>query len=107
MGKVIHRAWQLGCRFDAWSECFNYENWLRAFDEVGIEPSFYAYRHRDLDELLPWSHIDVGVSPAFLRQEYQRTFEGEGTPDCSQGHCNACGLEQWQPSCHGKYREQG
>jgi radical SAM family uncharacterized protein len=99
LGKVIHRAWQLGCTFDAWSECFNYEKWLQAFDEVGLAPGFYAHRQRSLEELLPWAHIDVGVSPEFLKQEYRRTFEGQKTPDCGQGICNACGLEQWHPEC--------
>ncbi|HJX69552.1 MAG TPA: TIGR03960 family B12-binding radical SAM protein, partial [Dehalococcoidia bacterium] len=107
LGRVIQRAWQLGCTFDAWTERFNYEKWLQAFDEAGLDPGFYAYRHRPLDELMPWSHIDVGVSPAFLKWEYQRTFEGRETPDCRQGKCNACGLEQWQPMCQGKYKGRG
>ena len=107
MSRVIQHAWQLGCTFDAWSERFTYENWLRAFDKAGLDPSFYAYRQRPLTELLPWSHIDVGVSPAFLKQEYQRTFEARETPNCSQGKCNACGLEKQQPICQGKYEEQG
>jgi len=106
MSEVIHHAWQLGCTFDAWHEHFSYQNWLRAFDKAGLDPGFYAYRQRPLGELLPWSHIDVGVSPAFLKQEYQRTFEGKETPDCSQSQCNACGLEQWQPLCQGKYKER-
>ncbi len=107
MGQVIQHAWQLGCTFDAWSERFSYENWQRAFDKAGLAPSFYAYRQRPLTELLPWSHIDVGVSPVFLKQEYQRTFEAQETPNCSQGKCNACGLEKQQPICQGKYEEQG
>jgi len=106
VSKVIHHAWQLGCTFDAWNERFNYENWLRAFDKVGLDLGFYAHRQRPLEELLPWSHIDVGVSPAFLKQEYQRTFEGIETSDCSQGKCNACGLEKWQPICQRKCKEQ-
>jgi radical SAM superfamily enzyme YgiQ (UPF0313 family) len=107
LGRVIHRAWQLGCSFDAWSDRFNYEKWLQAFDEIGIDPAFYAYRDRPLDELLPWSHIDIGVSPAFLKQEYRRTFEGINTPDCSQGKCNACGLEKWQSICQRKHEGRG
>jgi radical SAM family uncharacterized protein len=99
LSKVIHRAWQLGCTFDAWSEHFDYKKWLQAFEGVGLDPGFYAYRHRSLDELLPWAHIDVGVDTAFLKQEYQRTLEGKETPDCSQGQCNACGLERWLPIC--------
>jgi radical SAM superfamily enzyme YgiQ (UPF0313 family) len=105
LGKVIYRAWQFGSNFDAWSERFHYQNWLQAFDEVGLNPSFYASRQRDLDELFPWSHIDVGVSPEFLKREYQLTWEGKETPDCRQGRCNACGLQRWQPSCRSKYQE--
>jgi radical SAM family uncharacterized protein len=94
LGKVIHRAWELGCKFDAWSEHFKLEIWLRAFSEVGIEPSFYAYRERSLDEVLPWSHIDTGISPDFLKAEYRRADSGQVTPDCRNNACNACGLEE-------------
>jgi len=104
LGKVIYRAWKLGCTFDSWDEHLNYENWLRAFEEAGLEPSFYAQRQRSLDELLPWAHIDGGVTTAFLKQEYQRTIEGKETPDCRHNACNACGLERWQPACQQKYR---
>jgi len=105
LGKVIHRAWQLGSTFDAWSEHFNYGNWLRAFDESGLEPGFYAQRDRPLDELLPWAHIDVGVSTAFLKREYHRALEGKETPDCRCEACNICGLERWQPDCQQEYQE--
>jgi len=105
LGKVIYRAWQLGSTFDAWDEHFNYENWLRAFDEAGLEPSFYAQRERPLDELLPWAHIDVGVTTAFLKQEYQRVLEGRETPDCRNKACNACGLERWQAECQQKHQK--
>jgi hypothetical protein len=103
MGQVIYRAWELGCRFDAWSEQFNYENWLRAFADAGLEPGFYAHRERSLDEVLPWSHIDAGITDAFLKQEYQRAVQGKETPDCRHHACNACGLHQ-QPNCQPKAR---
>ncbi|MDM7999638.1 MAG: TIGR03960 family B12-binding radical SAM protein [Dehalococcoidia bacterium] len=98
LGRVIHHAWQAGATFDAWSERFKYECWLRAFDKTGIDPAFYAYRERPLDEVLPWSHIDIGVNPAFLRQEYQRTYQGVETADC-RVQCSACGLEAEQSVC--------
>jgi radical SAM family uncharacterized protein len=104
LGKVIYRAWQLGCIFDAWSEHFNYENWLNAFEQAGVEPDFYAQRKRSLDELLPWAHIDVGVTTAFLKRENQRTLEGRETPDCHFEICNTCGLQQWQPACQQKHQ---
>lgn len=104
LGKVIYRAWQLGSTFDAWNERFKYENWLRAFEETGLEPSFYAQRERSLDEPLPWAHIDAGVTTAFLKQEYQRALEGIETHDCRYKACNACGLEHWQPDCQQKHQ---
>jgi radical SAM family uncharacterized protein len=94
LGKVIYHAW---------NEHFNYDNWLRAFAESGLEPGFFAQRQRALDELLPWSHIDVGVTAAFLKREYQRAMEGRETPDCRHNACSACGLEQRHPTCQQKH----
>ncbi|MFC1966006.1 TIGR03960 family B12-binding radical SAM protein [Chloroflexota bacterium] len=102
LGKVIYHAWKLGCTFDSWDEHFNYENWVRAFEETGLEPSFYAQRQRSLDELLPWAYIDVGVTTTFLKQEYQRSLDCRATGDCRTEACNACGLERWQPACQQK-----
>lgn len=106
LGKVIYYAWQAGATFDAWSERFQYGNWLRAFDKAGVDPAFYAYRQRPVDEILPWSHIDVGVNPAFLKQEYQRTLQGRETPDC-RTQCSACGLEVCQSICQVRCKEIG
>jgi radical SAM family uncharacterized protein len=92
LGKVILRARELGCRFDAWTEHYNHENWLKAFADCGLDPAFYASRERALDEILPWWHIDSGVSEEFLKREYQRAKEELETPDCRTGECNDCGL---------------
>ena len=99
LGKVIYHAWKLGSTFDAWDEHFKYENWLRAFTENGLDPGFYAHRQRALDELLPWAHIDTGVSASFLKREYRRAMAGKDTPDCRQNTCHSCGLEKLQPAC--------
>jgi radical SAM family uncharacterized protein len=94
LGKVMHRAQELGCRFDAWSEHYNHEKWLQSFTESGLEPGFYATRERSTDEILPWSHIDAGVTEAFLKRELQWSKEGLETPDCRHNACNACGFER-------------
>ena len=75
LSKVIYAAWKSGAAFDAWDERFNYQNWLDAFAKSVLEPGFYAHRERSLDELLPWSHIDAGVSSDFLKREYQRSLK--------------------------------
>jgi Fe-S oxidoreductase len=93
LGKVIYRAWQLGCKFDAWSEHFDYPKWLDAFTQFGLTPFFYANRERALDEVLPWSHIDTGITPEFLKREYHNLWQEKGTPDCRYGKCHACGLQ--------------
>ncbi len=99
LGKVIYRAWKLGATFDAWNERFNPETWRRAFSESGLEPAFYAHRERPQDEILPWSHIDTGVTEAFLKREYRRALEGQETADCRQDDCTTCGLQRNNPDC--------
>ncbi|MDY6912620.1 MAG: B12-binding domain-containing radical SAM protein, partial [Chloroflexota bacterium] len=102
LGKVIHRAWQLGCGFDAWSDLFDFQKWMQAFDECSIDPADYT-RERFLGEALPWDHIDSGVSTDFLKQEYKRAREGEVTPDCRFGICTGCGLQLRDEGCKGKH----
>ncbi len=92
LSHVIHAAWQNGAFFDGWSECFDFMRWQKAFEDCGLDPAFYAHRQRALDEPLPWAHIDSGIAPRFLKEEYRRALSGELTPDCREG-CNACGLE--------------
>jgi radical SAM family uncharacterized protein len=104
LGKVIYHAWQLGSKFDAWNECFDHQKWLDAFNQCGLDPSFYANRERALDEVLPWEHIDAGVTPEFLKREYRKLWQGLETPDCRQGKCHACGLQRWQASCQQIYQ---
>jgi len=104
LGKVIHRAWELGNRFDAWQECFNYGNWLQAFQENTLDPAFYANRQRNFDETLPWQHIDVGVTQNFLRKEYNAMYAGRDTGDCRHGPCLRCGIQRRHPDCRKKLK---
>ena len=76
LGKVLMRAWELGARFDGWSEAFRHDLWQQAFDDVDLEPSFYATRERSLEEILPWDHLSPGVTKDFLVKEYERALEG-------------------------------
>jgi radical SAM family uncharacterized protein len=91
MGEVIYRAWQAGARFDAWQEHFAYEAWMQAFDDVGLDPTFYTHRERPIDETLPWDHIDVGVKKKFLTEDYLWSLQGRTRVDCRE-RCFACGI---------------
>lgn len=94
LGQVIQRAWQLGCKFDAWHEHQDWGRWQQAFQECDLDPSFYAHRERGLFERFPWSHIDVGVSEAYLRGEWLKTAKEQTTADCHKEPCNVCGLQR-------------
>jgi radical SAM family uncharacterized protein len=91
LGAVIHRAWQLGARFDGWSDQFRVEAWRQAFRELEVEIGFYARRQRSVDEVLPWDHVDVGVSKRYLVRDYEASLRGETRLDCRE-QCYACGI---------------
>jgi radical SAM family uncharacterized protein len=91
MGAVIHHAWQRGAKFDAWQEHFDHRAWMQAFGDAGLDPAFYTSRQRSLDEILPWDHIDAGVTKKMLVEDYQWSLDGKTRPDCRE-HCTACGI---------------
>ena len=93
LGEVLYKAWENGCRFDSWSEMFNFEKWQNAFDSANLDISFYANRKREYDEVLPWEHIDFGVSKDFLVRESKRASEAKTTPNC-RDTCANCGADK-------------
>ena len=91
VAQAIYYAYEDGCIFDAWSDYFHMEKWETAMEKAGITLDFYAYRQRDLDEVLPWDFIDVGVRKDFLKREWERaTIEQVVTPNCRM-QCSGCG----------------
>ena len=93
LSKVLELAHQAGMGFDAWDESFDYEKWCKVFEEAGIDPSFYANRAMDPEEILPWDMIDCGVSKAFLKRERERAHTSQTTPHCRQA-CSGCGANK-------------
>ncbi|MCI9175226.1 MAG: TIGR03960 family B12-binding radical SAM protein [Lachnospiraceae bacterium] len=90
VGQVLVKAYQKGCLFDAWTESFDNQKWMEAFEESGISIDFYNLRQRSTEEILPWDFIDCGVSREFLIREWERAQKGEVTLNCRQ-QCNGCG----------------
>jgi radical SAM family uncharacterized protein len=89
--RVVQRAWELGCKFDAWGDQHHHDLWLQAFEEAGLSPWFYTHRERDIDEIFPWDHIDVAVHKKFLKEDYLMSLKGETRVDC-RDKCFACGI---------------
>lgn len=93
LAPVIERAWQLGSKFDSWSECFHYEIWEQAMQECGADPAFYANRTRAYDEIFPWDHLDYLVDKVFFVRENQTAHASETTPHC-RAKCSGCGVNR-------------
>jgi radical SAM family uncharacterized protein len=93
LGKAIHNAWRVGARFDAWHEHYDWPRWEQALTNAGLDPGWYAWRERDLGEMFPWSHLNIGVTPSYLRNEWLKTLRQETTPDCHKQPCNVCGVQ--------------
>lgn len=100
---VLYDAFKLGCKFDSWDDRFNFDAWMKAFEMNGIDPYFYTQRRREFSEILPWDHLDYGVSKKFLENENKKAHENKTTPHCrikcagcganmlNGGHCDARG----------------
>ena len=93
LADVLEAAWRKGCRFDGWDDQFRFDLWEQAFNEAGVSMSFYANRRRSFDEVLPWDHLDYGVSKAFLRRENEKAADSRTTPHCRE-RCGACGADK-------------
>ncbi len=90
VSKVLLEAYKLGCIYDSWGEHFRYDLWMQAFDNTGVDVAFYNLRERDLDEILPWDFIDIGVSKEFLKREWKNALAEKVTPNCRM-QCAGCG----------------
>lgn len=90
---VIEEAWRHGAKFDSWSEYFSLQTWMDAFAACGVDPTFYANRLRDREEVFPWTVISDGVTEKFLWREREQAYAGKITPDCRE-KCSGCGANR-------------
>lgn len=94
LNEVMELACERGFHFDGWNDCFSLDKWLELFEECGIDPAFYANRRRPFDEILPWDHIDYGVTKSFLKKECEKAYQNKTTPHCRE-KCSGCGAARY------------
>ena len=94
IAKAILHVYENGGIFDAWSEFFNYNRWMKAFADCGIDMAFYNNRIRPEDEIFPWDFIDVGVTKEFMLREWKTALGETVTPNCRM-RCSGCGAKQY------------
>lgn len=87
---VLYDAFKLGCKFDSWDDRFHFDTWMKAFEMNGIDPHFYTSRKREYSEVLPWDHLDFGVTKKFLELESKKAHANKTTPHC-RIKCAGCG----------------
>ncbi|MCE5229989.1 TIGR03936 family radical SAM-associated protein, partial [bacterium] len=92
MSRALKRAWELGARFEGWQEQFKFSVWMKAFEEAGIDPAFYANRERGDHEAFPFEHIDAGPGRGFFEMEKRRARDGRTVENCDTGHCAGCNV---------------
>lgn len=93
LSAVIYSAYKKGCKFDSWDEHFKFDAWMEAFEENNLDPYFYTHRRREFSEVLPWDHLDYGISRKFLERENMKAHENKTTPHC-RIQCAGCGANR-------------
>ena len=91
---VIEEAYRKGAIYDSWSEYFNNDIWMKAFETCGVDIDFYTTRERSLDEVFPWDFIDAGVTKDFLKREWANAQAETVTPNCRM-RCSGCGVKKF------------
>ncbi|MEF9987533.1 MAG: TIGR03960 family B12-binding radical SAM protein [Christensenella sp.] len=92
ISEVLLRAHNAGAKMDAWNEYFSFERYVKAFEECGTDPTFYANRVRGAEEVMPFEHLNNRIDKAFLRRECERAYEQKTTQECRKV-CNMCGMQ--------------
>ena len=90
LSRLVLEVYKQGGIFDAWTEFFKMDRYTEAMEKLGIDPAFYLTRPREVTEILPWDHIDCGVSKDFLIREWERAKQEIVTPNCRE-KCSGCG----------------
>jgi radical SAM superfamily enzyme YgiQ (UPF0313 family) len=67
-------------------------NWKKAFSFSDINPDFFVYRPKELDEILPWDFIDHGISKKHLIRERGLALKATESEECHVGECSRCGV---------------
>ena len=94
LSRVLLKVYEKGCFYDAWSEYFENDKWLEAFEECGLSIDFYNTRVRSLDEIFPWDFIDCGVTKEFLKREWLKAQNEEISLNC-KAKCQGCGANRF------------
>ncbi len=92
LADVIERAYANGAKMDGWTEHFKYDVWMQALSDCGIEATQYTGAW-NVEQKLPWSFIDSGVTEKYFLREKELSEQGIATESCNKG-CKGCGFKK-------------
>lgn len=117
LAPVVRRAWELGAGMDSW-----WENLAQAFGawEQAIAEAALTWKYRqveqgewnvfpdnlgvihelppqhdlqaNLDNPLPWDHLNTGIDKEWLKQDLAKALQAATVPDCAFDGCSHCGV---------------
>ncbi|MEG0754611.1 MAG: B12-binding domain-containing radical SAM protein, partial [Angelakisella sp.] len=90
---VIEAVYNAGGILEGWEQHLRPLRWMEAMEQQGLSMDFYASRRREYDELMPWEHLNYGVSKDFLIQENKKAWESVVSPNC-RSTCTGCGANK-------------
>lgn len=93
LGPVVEAVWRAGGNLESWEQHFDAGRWEDALEKAGLSGDFYACRRRSYEEVLPWDHLDYGLTKEFLIREDKKAWEGVTAENCRR-HCAACGANR-------------
>ena len=86
---LIQKAYELGCRLDAWDEYIRWDLWQQAISELNYDTSPKSW---DMEDELPWDSVSMNVSKAYLKKEYEKASRHELTHICGSECDHRCGV---------------
>ncbi len=89
---VVEEVWRRGGTFQEWSEHFDFGKWESACEALGVPLTDYCFVEWDRRRRLPWEHIDVGLYPEWLWQDWVSSKEAGALQDCRWSACYDCGV---------------
>lgn len=98
LSKAIVKAYENGCIFDSWYDNLNYEGWMKAFDDISLDPIKYATRVYSYEDTLPWDKFNYNIDKDFLIKENEKAKEEITTPPCHE-KCSSCGISKKYGRC--------
>ena len=98
LSQAIVNAYENGCVYDSWFDYFKFEEWVKAIEDIGIDPQEYASMSRSYEDELPWDRFDYHIDKEFLIRENEKAKKQMTTPPCHR-KCSACGISKAYGRC--------